>query len=683
VLRIWPEAVTPPIRKFLVGNLRGGTAEVLNLSVAMSGADVTAGTSGGPIPDESVRVEFTIRDGELSATEGLPPISGGAFSGLVTGLKANVAAPAGRVVLPDGRVLNASAGSLAIPNFWLDSAVAQIGFRLDGGADAVAALLQTAALRDIVGVETDPATLKGRSDLRVQIPLAIHAIPKLADLPLTVTGSINDLAIEKVFGKDRLENANLAVSYDRGTLSIKGDGRFSGGPASIEVQQARGQGGEAALSLVLDDAARTRKGLAFGSQLTGPLPLKAVMPIGKAGKPGIRVEADLTRTAIDGIIPGWTKASGRPGKLSFTYVEGPSSELRDLVLDSGTVQLRGSATVSSEGQLDKADLATFKLSQGDEMQAKLDRAGNVYRVTVRGNVGDARPFSKLLGPSTTTGARSGGRDQRELDLDIALNILTGFNDEAITKADLKGSIRGGNLRQFQMTGRLGSSNLVAQTVTQGGQPAIVMQVDDAGAMLRFLDIYRRMEGGRMQLQMAGGDGPQVGTLTVNAFALRNEPALRRIIPTQSQSATGSDANGRPVNVNIDLNEVTFTKARAEFVRSSGRLDFREAAIWGPAVGFTLDGYIDFARDRTDVSGTFVPAYGLNNMFAQVPLLGPLLGGGRNEGLFGVNFRLMGPAGSPQLTVNPLSAIAPGVFRKMFGAGNADPAAQAPVIQSDR
>jgi hypothetical protein len=255
------------------------------------------------------------------------------------------------------------------------------------------------------------------------------------------------------------------------------------------------------------------------------------------------------------------------------------------------------------------------------MQAKLDRAGNVYRVTVRGNVGDARPFSKLLGPSTTTGARSGGRDQRELDLDIALNILTGFNDEAITKADLKGSIRGGNLRQFQMTGRLGSSNLIAQTVTQGGQPAIVMQVDDAGAMLRFLDIYRRMEGGRMQLQMAGGDGPQVGTLTVNAFALRNEPALRRIIPTQSQSATGSDANGRPVNVNIDLNEVTFTKARAEFVRSSGRLDFREAAIWGPAVGFTLDGYIDFARDRTDVSGTFVPAYGLNNMFAQVPLLG--------------------------------------------------------------
>jgi hypothetical protein len=138
-----------------------------------------------------------------------------------------------------------------------------------------------------------------------------------------------------------------------------------------------------------------------------------------------------------------------------------------------------------------------------------------------------------------------------------------------------------------------------------------------------------------------------------------------------------------VSVNIDLNEVNFTKARADFVRSSGRLDFREAAIWGPEVGFTLDGFIDFARDRTDVSGTFVPAYGLNNVFAQVPLLGPLLGGGRNEGLFGVNFRLTGQVGAPQLTVNPLSAIAPGFLRKLFGTGSADPGAQAPVLRSDR
>jgi hypothetical protein len=66
----------------------------------------------------------------------------------------------------------------------------------------------------------------------------------------------------------------------------------------------------------------------------------------------------------------------------------------------------------------------------------------------------------------------------------------------------------------------------------------------------------------------------------------------------------------------------------------------------------------------------VPAYGLNNAFAQVPLFGPLLGGGQYEGLFAVNFRLTGQASAPALTVNPLSAVAPGFLRKLFGVGGA-------------
>ena len=40
--------------------------------------------------------------------------------------------------------------------------------------------------------------------------------------------------------------------------------------------------------------------------------------------------------------------------------------------------------------------------------------------------------------------------------------------------------------------------------------------------------------------MATGDGPQTGNLIMRAFALVNEPALRRIIPTQTQVVAGQD-----------------------------------------------------------------------------------------------------------------------------------------------
>jgi hypothetical protein len=126
---------------------------------------------------------------------------------------------------------------------------------------------------------------------------------------------------------------------------------------------------------------------------------------------------------------------------------------------------------------------------------------------------------------------------------------------------------------------------------------------------------------------------------------------------------------------IDYNEVGFAKARMDFVRTPGRIDFKDAAIFGGQVGFTLGGYIDYARDRMDVSGTFVPAYGLNNVFAQVPLFGPLLGGNQYEGLFAVNFRASGQASAPTLAVNPLSAVAPGFLRKLFGVAGEEPQAE--------
>jgi hypothetical protein len=55
------------------------------------------------------------------------------------------------------------------------------------------------------------------------------------------------------------------------------------------------------------------------------------------------------------------------------------------------------------------------------------------------------------------------------------------------------------------------------------------------------------------------------------------------------------------------------------------------------------------------------------MFSKLPVVG-LFMGGSNEGLFGVNYGITGSMSSPTLNVNPLSAIAPGFLRKIFGAG---------------
>ena len=54
----------------------------------------------------------------------------------------------------------------------------------------------------------------------------------------------------------------------------------------------------------------------------------------------------------------------------------------------------------------------------------------------------------------------------------------------------------------------------------------------------------------------------------------------------------------------------------------------------------------------DMTGTFMPAYGLNRIFGELPLVGMILGNGRDRGLIGVTFKLSGDAKTPDAADQP-------------------------------
>ncbi len=681
-LRLWPTLAAPIPRTYLVENLRAGMARDVSVAVVITAQNLADMKADRGLPPEAVKVSFDVTDGVLRVADGLPNLSEAHVKGTVTGTSAMIEAETGRVAMPDGRALDFRAGTFALPDFWRDDAVAAIDFKLEGGADALASFLRVPALKEVSGFVQDPAGLGGRADLKVHVPLTINAIPNVADVPISVTGKLSDLTLDRIVGRERLEAGTLAVSFDKGSLSLKGEGRIGGTPANVEVRQPRGSAGEAQVTLVLDDAARAKRGLAVAPHLAGNVPVKIVAPLGPDAKGGIRIEADLARASVADLVPGWVKPSGRPGKLTLTLVDGERLEARDIVLDSGPVQMRGNATLSDKGDLERAEFGTFKLSPGDDVRVQAERGDGALKVVVRGNTLDARPFLKSIG-GVAGGQKDGGRGDAT-DVDLSVNILTGFNEEAVTKAALTLALRTGDLRDVSFSARFPSSPVSAQIVKgEGGGPVLVVQSADAGAFLRFTDVYRRMAGGELIFQMALGGERQPGNLAIRDFELRDEPALRRIASQQPVPSGPDDARGQARPPPINASVARFEKAKADFVRTAARLDFRDAVMWGTQVGFKLDGWLDYARDRVDIQGTFVPAYGLNNVFAQVPLFGPLLGGGQYEGLFAVNFRVSGSASAPTLTINPLSAIAPGFLRKLFGASASNPTGVPPPALPER
>jgi AsmA-like C-terminal region len=205
-----------------------------------------------------------------------------------------------------------------------------------------------------------------------------------------------------------------------------------------------------------------------------------------------------------------------------------------------------------------------------------------------------------------------------------------------------------------LKGRLGQGTLVAG---RGEDGALRLTASDAGALAKFADLYTRLEGGNLDLVLQTDGDTSSGKATVTNFALRDEPAFRQLVAAAPAPQPGQA---------VDPQDARFQKMTIAFKRSPGALDIKDAVIYNPNIGLTTEGTVDFTHSTIDVSGTFIPAYSVNNLLGKIPLVGVLLGGGQNEGVFAISYRAEGALNDPKLTVSPLSAIAPGILRKILG-----------------
>jgi hypothetical protein len=686
VLRLWPVFVAPEVRGWLLDHFKGGLVDQLRLKLNWSEEIFAAAWEQKPIPDSSLSVAWNVSRATLQPVPGSPPIRDLSATGLATGRTARIDLANGVIDMGQGRRLAVPEGAFTMPDTSRAAPEARVRVRFSGGADALAELVATPGLKAHAPVPADAPAMKG--GIEGEANIALRLAPKMGpgDVRVAVNANLRGMTIEKAIAGEKIEAGNFQLQVDRQNLLIKGEAKVFGAPASIELRGTGKGKPRAVLSMVVDEATRNRKGWGLGGFVSGPVALKVVSDFDGPDDGDMEVEADLARSKLEGLIPGWLKPAGQPAraKATLSATDGGGWQLNDIEFDAGAVSVRGAATLAKDGQLVKAALPVFKISQGDNARVDIDRAGGALRLNVRGNSIDARPFLKSL----QTGAidKSGAKDTEIL---LKTTVLSGFNAEVVSNADLKLTLRGSELRRFDLTGHFDRGPIATRlSVRQGAAPTLTVDSGDAGAFLRFLDMYNRMQGGHLILGATLGGGGQTGTILIRDFVLRNEPAMKRLVAdASSQAIQGDSVRIDPAFVQrLSQNQdVRFTKMNVEFQRNASRLNLKDAVIWGPEIGGSMAGYLDYGRDRVELTGTFVPAYSLNNMFAQVPLFGPLLGGGQYEGLFAIRYSIIGRVSAPTLTVNPLTAIAPGFLRRLidFRSAPGSGAPRPPPSGSDR
>jgi hypothetical protein len=659
-LRLWPTFMAANVRSWALNNIVSGTVQTATVQVDYNEADLTAMRVDKVPSDQSTLIDFTIADGSVIFMDGIAPLSGVSGKGHFTGHTSNFAATSGWVDSGGGRRLTLTEGNFNVADSSVKPTQATINLRANGSVDAVSELLNKDAIKAYANLPLDPASLKGQIDGKLGVDFFLGAGASRDDSVVRLNANVTNLSAEKLVGREKLDNANMTIAVDKSGLRATGQGRLFGGAATLDFRKSANGPGEAVINVALDDQARARQGWSMSgvsglvtARITSPLPAEA----GKA-----QVEFDLTKTSLDGVLAGVVKPAGRPAKIAMAVTAGEQSTLLDqIVVDAGSMQARGSAELGPDNNLVAAKFPQLKLSPGDDMHVEAQKGEDGLKLTVRGSSIDARPFIKYVTRTGDEGSSRHGGSAADFDIDLKTALLTGNNKQAISNAELRLVRHGGLIRQFALAGKFGREALTGSIGrTEGGVPRINLATSDAGSLVGFLDFYKRMEGGSLNAQMLVGESRVDGSIEVRDFMLRDEPAVRRLVTEGAFRGTGKEATFDPTLVRFD-------RLQFMFGRTGSRLELHDGTMSGQQIGLTVDGWLDFASDKVALNGTFVPAFTVNNFFSKIPVFG-LFMGGSNEGLFGVNYGITGSMNSPSLNVNPLSAIAPGFLRKIFGTG---------------
>lgn len=664
VKQLWPFWMARKPRTWAVANIFGGT--VRNGSIAVF---LPSGRMLGPghpleLNENELHIRFDIEDTRLNLTGDLPPLRGIDASVDIRGEKVGVSVREAASYFSSGREVKVEKGEFSIASTYAKPLMSDLDIVVSGASDAIAELVAFDPLHALRDSGFTPEDFSGpmRAQARARFGLISdqHPPSPVWNASMTLAG----VSLARPVDGRRITDINGSLVADNDTVRLDGNARINDVPMEISlVEPARKDSATSptrTLKASLDRDQLRKFAPGLSDVVDGPV----AVDISSVDRERTRINVDLTRTVIKVPVIGWTKGAGISANARFEMSkDGDKTRVDGFDLRGDGFGAQG-ALVVNEGGLVSARLDKLNLSQGDNYALDIRPAGKGYSVTASGASIDLRPLvARLRGKGD-----SASQDQEDLP-DISFkgrfDSITGFNGESISNVTSSVVMRSGRLQSMDFSGVTGSGQaMVAKTTTNAGSNIISLTSGDAGAFTRFMDIYGRIRGGLLNVSLTTADGASWnGSVDMRNFALANEQKLQSMVETPA-GQDGRSLN-RAVRREIDVSSERFQRGFARIGYRGGQISVENGVVRGEQIGATFQGTLRDRSGNMDMTGTFMPAYGLNRLFAELPLIGVILGNGRDRGLLGITFRMTGRFDTPRLTINPLSLIAPGVFRQIF------------------
>ncbi|MBB3566339.1 DUF3971 domain-containing protein [Rhizobium sp. BK491] len=668
VKQLWPFWMASKPRTWVEGNLFGGSVTNAVISVFIPAGRLREASQTGKLQlgKNELHIAFDIDGARMNVPGEIPPLrdTKGHFD--LTGPNMVVDIASATSYFSTGRTITLSDSSFSIPATYDKPLMANLDLTISGSGDAIGELLSYKPLEVLQRTEFKPEDFNGKIVAKVDARIGLIKDQQPPPPEWRATLDLDNVDLLKPMNNRKIDNLTGVISADPQSVHLQAQAQIDGIPAQIDVVEPtdskstvkRGR----VITATLTDAQRNTVLPGLRDMIDGPV--KVELTRIDDDRQGVKV--DLGKAAMTVPWIGWSKGSGIAATAQFE-ASGPDSQtaLKNFMLKGDGFGASGDLLIS-KGSLTSASFTSVKLSALDDFALSLKRSkSGGYDVAVTGNSADIRPILARLKASTSGGQQSSNGDgSASATVRANLDKVIGFNDEMIGNVKGVYSISGGKTTAADFSGLTRSGEALVTQMSKGANGVIRITSGDAGAVARFTDLYKHLQGGLLNLSLRSiGQDDWDGSLDIRNFSIIDDKKLSTIVSTPS-GKNGKSLNSA-VKQNIDTRSQSFERGFARLVMRDGVLSVENGVVRGVQVGATFQGVLKDASGKMDMTGTFMPAYGLNRLFAEVPIVGFILGNGSDRGLIGITFRLTGTIEKSNLQINPLSIIAPGVFRQIF------------------
>ena len=687
VKQLWPYWIAKMARRWVHENLFGGTVTDGKISVFIPEGRMASGLPNSlDLDGEQLKIDFNISDARFDVAGDIPPVRDAMGLLSLRGKHLELKIDKGTSYFPTGRNVSISDGLFVIDNTDAHPLMAQLDIDVSGDASAVAELI---SYRPITALQQTPwkaGDFEGAVSSKVAVTFGLIQDQNPPSPDWKVDLDLDGVSIGPRVDGVKVTGAKGTMHVNTETIKIDAAADLNGMKANIDftepLDRSDGTDSLRVVKFSVTEADRKQFAPQLNEYIKGTVYLTA-----KLGKDGYQeIEADLTESRL--ILPwiGWSKGKGIKSTATFEMVpadtgnqvastdassvaqppdEGlglpPVFQIRNFDIKGEGFAARGNIDFA-HGEVVSADLGRVSLSRHDSFSVKLARKGKTYVVNVAGKAIDLRSSIKhLLSESETDGI---GQDVSKVQLKVRAKEAHGFGGQKVSGFKLDYSGQGETILGLDMSAKTAAGGTFSAVGKHGGSGLVLtMKSNDAGNLARFTDIYPKLQGGNLDIQLAkAGNGPYIGTVELRNFSVVNDDHLKTLV---TASPRGGESLNKAVRRDINVSRAQFQQAFARINKGKGYLRVSDGIARGTEVGFAFQGTVFDANGGMNMTGTFMPAYGLNRIFGEIPILGAILGNGRDRGLIGITFRLSGSFDDPSLQINPISLIAPGIFRSIF------------------